>query len=291
MYASSYDITSTSSFSWLRTLAWQEPTSSNMSLLDLFNRDLIPWVWIQYEHDLDVIKWWLFWPWSRWQWRCHLRVAVPVNSCSVDQVFLPPLAYAQVEAPLSVIVVVAAVVVVVVVVLKASTWPSRHCLQSLLKPRLCRPATWRRRHLVWWRWRLPGVRLELVIVILLRLLPDLLVDVFLALLLLLLLLLSAAAVLHGGAHSDEEGRRNAVTERFRCQFHLTDYIARWEIVKSIVKQLSKKLESTVVASLQKFMWKWGWRNQVTSHISSLLEKMSDLNKASLCHSDELWLVC
>ena len=52
-----------------------------------------------------------------------LRVAVPVNSRSVDQVLLPPLAYAQVEAPLPVVVVVVAtvVIVVVVVVLKAST--------------------------------------------------------------------------------------------------------------------------------------------------------------------------
>ena len=38
------NISSTSSSSWLRTLAWQEPTSSNISLLDLFRRDLIPLV-------------------------------------------------------------------------------------------------------------------------------------------------------------------------------------------------------------------------------------------------------
>ena len=47
------DITSTSSLSWLRTLAWQEPTSSSMSLLDLFKRDLIPLVWSGQEQDID----------------------------------------------------------------------------------------------------------------------------------------------------------------------------------------------------------------------------------------------
>ena len=54
----------------------------------------------------------------------RLRVAVPVDSCSVDQIFLSALTYTQVEAPLPVVVVVvvaAAAIVVVVVVLKAST--------------------------------------------------------------------------------------------------------------------------------------------------------------------------
>ena len=52
----------------------------------------------------------------------RLRVAVPVDSCSVDQIFLSALTYTQVEAPLPVLeVVAAAAIVVVVVVLKAST--------------------------------------------------------------------------------------------------------------------------------------------------------------------------
>ena len=51
----------------------------------------------------------------------RLRVAVPVDSCSVDQIFLSALTYTQVEAPLLVVVVAAAAIVVVVVVLKAST--------------------------------------------------------------------------------------------------------------------------------------------------------------------------
>ena len=53
----------------------------------------------------------------------YLRVVIPVNPGSIDQAFLPSLAYAQVKAAISVVVVVVAVVVgvVVVVVLETST--------------------------------------------------------------------------------------------------------------------------------------------------------------------------
>ena len=54
--------------------------------------------------------------------------------------------------------------------------------------------------------------LLIVKLIVLRLLPDLLVDVLLGLLHLLL----TATVLHRSTDSDQEGWRNAVTERFRC---------------------------------------------------------------------------
>ena len=57
--------------------------------------------------------------------------------------------------------------------------------------------------------------LLIVKLIVLRLLPDLLVDVLLGL---LLLLLPTATVLHRSTDSDQEGWRNAVTERFRCHF-------------------------------------------------------------------------